>query len=196
MRLFEDFPRPSVRPDPTQEPEQEDPKVITLTNGKAVLKAPEALYWAGYEDSRGGGAEGITRADLAFLIFSMMDQESRDEWAVVMAPFEDVEPGKWYTPAIGTMFNTGIMVGCGNGIFAPDRPLTWGELITVFARFAGDEETPPPEAYTGGHWARDSINTAISLGWIEYTVDFDPGEPVSSGEMASFIQTVFQWASD
>lgn len=183
------------RPSATQEPEPEDPKEITLTNGKAVLKAPEALYWAGYKDSRGGGAEGITRADLAFLIASMMDQESRDEWAVETAPFDDVAPDAWYAAAIGTMENTGIMVGCGNGIFAPDRPLTWGELITVFSRFTGEGEAPP-EVYTGQHWAKDAINTAIALGWVEYSEAFDPGGAVTCGEMVDFIQVLFLWASD
>ena len=58
-------------PEPTPEPEPEEPscpsytrprtikedksKEITLTNGKAVLKAPEALFWTGYEVGQGGG---------------------------------------------------------------------------------------------------------------------------------------------
>lgn len=183
--------RPSVRPSTTQ---TEAPKEITLTNGKAVLNAPEADYWAGYETSCGGGSKAITRADLAVLVVSMMDQESGDEWATHTAPFDDVEPGKWYAAAIGTVSNAGIMVGCGNGKFSPERPLTWGELITVFSRFTDGE--PPAEVYTGGHWAKEAINTAISLEWIEYSEAFDPGGVVTCGEMVSFIQTVFQWAAE
>lgn len=183
--------RPSVRPSTTQ---TEAPKEITLTNGKAVLNAPEADYWAGYETSCGSDSKAITRADLAVLVVSMMDQESGDEWATHTAPFDDVEPGKWYAAAIGTASNAGIMVGCGNGKFAPERPLTWGELITVFSRFTDGE--PPAEVYTGGHWAKEAINTAISLEWIEYSEAFDPGGVVTCGEMVSFIQTVFQWAAE
>lgn len=192
------YSRPSTTQEPEQapqEPEQEEPKETTLTNGKAILKAPEALYWAGYKDSRGGGAKGITRADLAFLMASMMDQESRDEWAVGTASFDDVAPDAWYAAAIGTMENTGIMVGCGNGMFAPEGRLTWGELITVFSRFTGENE-PPPEVYTGQHWAKDAIITAISLGWVEYSEAFDPGRAVTCEEMVDFIQAVFLWASD
>ena len=77
---------------------------------------------------------------------------------------------------------------------APERPLTWGELITVFSRFTDGE--PPAEVYTGGHWAKEAINTAISLEWIEYSEAFDPGGVVTCGEMVSFIQTVFQWAAE
>lgn len=166
---------------------------VTITNGKAVLQAPEAFYWEGYEIGHGGTLGRVTRADLATLLFSMLDQGSREALYTETAPFDDVGPGSESAPAIGTVANAEIMIGCGLGAFHPERLLTWGELITVFARFAGDDE-PPAETYTGEHWAKDSINTAISLGWIEYTDGFDPGIPVSCGEMIDFIQTVFQWA--
>lgn len=188
-------PQPSNSESPTPSPTIPpvvDEEPATLTNGKAVLVAPEALYWAGYKDSRGGGAEGITRADLALLILSMMDQESRDSLYTQTAPFNDVKPGTWSAPPIGTMSKAGIMVGCGNNQFCPDRRLTWGELIIVFSRFTA--QGSPPEIYTGQHWAKDAINTAISLGWISYTEAFDPGATVTCGEMVNFIQTVFQWA--
>ena len=42
--------------------------------------------------------------------------------------------------------------------------LTWGELLTVFARFTEDE--PLTEYYTGEHWAKDSVNKAFTLGWF------------------------------
>ncbi len=164
------------------------PKEIALTNGKAVLKAPEALFWTGYETGR----ETITRADLAALMVSLMDSDSLKEYSTETASFDDVEDG---SPAIGTAQSAGIMVGCGDGAFQPERQLTWGELITVLCRFT-DQEEPPAEVYTGDHWAADAVNTAIGLGWITYSETFDPGWPVSCGEAVDLIQTVFQWASD
>ncbi len=211
-------PEPEPDPEPTPEPEPEpaptpDPVIIyktiekivtvpepeadpvTITNGKAVLQAPEAVYWIGYENGRGGASGSLTRADLAVLLLSMLDQKSRETLYTETAPFDDVGPGSESAPAIGTVANAEIMVGCGLGAFHPERLLTWGELITVFARFAGDDEAPA-EIYTGEHWAKDSINTALSLGWIEYTDGFDPGATVSCGAMVDFIQTVFQWAME
>ena len=211
-------PEPEPDPEPTPEPEPEptptpDPVIIyktiekivtlpepeadpvTISNGKAVLQAPEAVYWIGYENGRGGTSGSLTRADLAVLLLSMLDQESRETLYTETTPFDDVGPGSESAPAIGTVANAEIMVGCGLGAFHPERLLTWGELITVFARFAGDNE-PPAEIYTGDHWAKDSINMAISLGWIEYTDSFDPGATVTCGAMVGFIQTVFQWAME
>ena len=202
-------PEPTPEPTPTPEPAtpstyrpssghsrpavtvEEEPKEITLTNGRAVLKAPEAGYWAGYVNGHAGGAGSLTRAELPLLVVSMMDQE---EPAADPPPFDDVDAGSPYAAAIGTTFSAGIMVGVGNRQFAPEGVLTWAELITVFSRFAGDDI--PPEVFTGQHWAKDAINTAISLGWLEYSEAFDPGGVVTCGQAVDFIQTVFQWASD
>lgn len=200
-------PSPEPEPEPTPTPDPE-PKIIyrtrtveklvkepevepaTITNGKAVLKAPDSRFWTGYETGRGGANGTVTRADFAALMLSMMDDENRERYYTETAPFDDVAPGVWYASAIGTATNAGFMLGCGLGVFQPERNLTWGELITVFSRFT--EEGTPPEVYTGNHWAKDAINTAISLEWI--SAGIDPGETVTTGDLAGFVQTVFKWA--
>ena len=169
----------------------EEVQTHTLTNGKATLVAPDNLFWGGYKTGRDNGAETVTRADLAQLIYFMMDSKSVKTYGVTQAPFRDVESGTWYAAAVGTMQNTGVMVGCGDDLFCPNRTLTWGELLTVFARFVEGE--PPIEYYTGNHWAKDSINKAFALGWLEYTEPFDPGSVVTTGEMVDLIQAVFRW---
>ena len=121
-----------------------------------------------------------------------MDDESRKIYGVTQSPFRDVEHGSWYEAAVGAMLDTGIMVGCGNDLFCPDRTLTWGELLTVFARFA--EDKPSMEYYTGSHWAKNSVNKAFTLGWLEYSETFNPGKIVTTGEMADLIQAVFRWS--
>lgn len=200
-------PSPEPEPDPTPTPNPE-PKIIyrtrtveklvkepevepaTITNGKAVLKAPDSRFWTGYEIGHGGAGGTVTRADFAALMLSMMNDESRERYYTETAPFDDVAPGVWYAPAIGTATNAGFMLGCGLGVFQPERNLTWGELLTVFSRFT--EEGTPPEIYTGNHWAKDAINTAISLEWI--SAGIDPGQTVTTGDLAGFVQTVFKWA--
>lgn len=164
---------------------------FVLTNGKVVLTAPDDLFWEGYNIGCNDGTRSATRADLAQLVYSMMDNDSRKICVVDQLPFQDVKPGMWYEPAVKTMQSTGIMVGCGNGRFRPDRMLTWGELLTVFSRFVGDK--PFTEYYAGEHWAKDSINRAFTLGWLEYTESFDPEGIVTAEEMADLIQAVFQW---
>ena len=121
-----------------------------------------------------GALEAVTRAGFAALMVSMMDEESLKEFSTTAAPSGMCNRDQEAPPAIATANNADIMVGCGTGAFKPDRELTWGGLITVLSRFSGDDT--PPEVYTGGHWAKDAINIAISLDWLEYSEDFDPGK--------------------
>ncbi len=181
----------NVKPVVTSMSVKEEVKKPTLTNGKAVLTAPDDLFWGGYKTGRDNGAGTVTRADLAQLIYSMMDDECKKIYGVTHPPFRDVASGAWYETAVGAMLDAGVMFGCGNNQFCPDRTLTWGELLTVFARFT--EDKPLTEYYTGEHWAKDSVNKAFTLGWLKYAEGFDPGRMVTTGEMVDLIQAVFQW---
>lgn len=157
----------NTQPTTTSLPSRIEVQIPALTNGKTTLIAPNDSFWGGYKTGRDNGAGTVTRADLAQLVYFMMDTESLKIHGVTQSPFRDVESGAWYEAAVGTLQNAGIMVGCGDDLFCPDRTLTWGELLTVFARFTEDE--PLTEYYTGEHWAKDSVNKAFTLGWLEYT---------------------------
>ena len=184
----------NTQPTTTSLPSRTEVQIPTLTNGKTTLIAPDDSFWGGYKTGRDNGAGTVTRADLAQLVYFMMDTESVKIHGVTQSPFRDVESGSWYEAAVGTLQNAGIMVGCGDDLFCPDRTLTWGELLTVFARFTEDE--PLTEYYTGEHWAKDSVNKAFTLGWLEYTEVFDPGRIVTTGEMVDLIQEVFRWNNE
>lgn len=184
----------NTQPTTTSLPSRIEVQIPALTNGKTTLIAPNDSFWGGYKTGRDNGAGTVTRADLAQLVYFMMDTESLKIHGVTQSPFRDVESGAWYEAAVGTLQNAGIMVGCGDDLFCPDRTLTWGELLTVFARFTEDE--PLTEYYTGEHWAKDSVNKAFTLGWLEYTEIFDPGRIVTTGEMVNLIQEVFRWNNE
>ena len=184
----------NTQPTTTSLPSRIEVQIPTLTNGKTTLIAPDDSFWGGYKTGRDNGAGTVTRADLAQLVYFMMDTESVKIHRVTQSPFRDVESGAWYEAAVGTLQNAGIMVGCGDDLFCPDRILTWGELLTVFARFTEDE--PLTEYYTGEHWAKDSVNKAFTLGWLEYTEVFDTGSIVTTGEMVDLIQEVFRWNNE
>lgn len=184
----------NTQPTATSLPSRTEVQTPTLTNGKAVLTASDDLFWVGYKTGRDNGREPVTRGDLAQLVYFMMDAESSKIYGTTRSPFRDVESGAWYEAAVGTMLNAGIMVGCGDDLFCPDRILTWGELLTVFARFT--EDKPLTEYYMGEHWAKESVNKAFTLGWLEYTEVFDPGRIVTTSEMVDLIQEVFRWSNE
>jgi len=48
--------------------------------------------------------------------------------------FLDVAPDNWAAPAIEEMSNRKLMLGVGDGLFAPERPITAGEFIAILVR--------------------------------------------------------------
>ena len=48
--------------------------------------------------------------------------------------FSDVSVNSPYYQAVEYLADAGIVSGCGNGIYAPDRTLTGGEYATILAR--------------------------------------------------------------
>ena len=59
------------------------------------------------------------------------------------SPFSDVPPTAWYGPAAAWGAETGIVRGVSADSFAPDRPITRAELVTLLYRFAGVSEAVP-----------------------------------------------------
>lgn len=59
--------------------------------------------------------------------------------------FSDVPAGSWYEQGVTTCVENGVMIGVGDGLFAPDRTLTQAECLTLAFRLydlvQGNEHT-------------------------------------------------------
>lgn len=53
---------------------------------------------------------------------------------VTEAPFPDVPPEAWYAKAVSEMKDSGIIEGCDDGLFHPERPVTIGEFYAMLVR--------------------------------------------------------------
>lgn len=53
------------------------------------------------------------------------------------ATFPDVAPDAWYAEAVNAMAANGVIKGGTDGLFRPDAPITYGELVTILARVSG-----------------------------------------------------------
>ncbi len=77
-------------------------------------------------------AQKITRAEAISLIYRM---EGEPEVSA-KNPFDDVPDGKPYTDAVIWAASHGIVKGMDADTFAPDRPITREQLVTVLFRYA------------------------------------------------------------
>ena len=62
--------------------------------------------------------------------------------------FSDVDVSKWYHNCIDYVVDHGLMVGIGDGRFAPNTSMTRGQLVTVLYRMAGEPEVEMAAPFT------------------------------------------------
>lgn len=99
-------------------------------------------------DSRGYRFyDQLTRAELAKLLVYSLGQESEAARRAGQGVFPDTR-GHWGDGVIAVARSLGIMRGYPEGVFRPQSPLTYAEVITALARLAGLEASLEPWPYT------------------------------------------------
>ena len=74
----------------------------------------------------------------------------------------------WYSAAVSTLANAGVIDGYTNGTFGPNKPITRAEFIKLVVAMYGVDDTATA-SYTdlkSGNWAYPYIATATANGWI------------------------------
>jgi len=135
----------------------------------------------------------ITRAQVATILFRLIDDEHRAQFWTQQNPFADVNDADWFNNAVSTMTAMGVFQGRPDG-FAPNAPITRAEFVTVMARatalvdYDGEHLFPDIE----GHWAAESINAMVAAGWIQGDGDgnFHPNRFTTRAEAAAIINRV------
>ena len=69
--------------------------------------------------------------------------------------FVDVEKSDWFADAVAYVIDKGLMNGTGSDTFSPSASTTRGMLMTVLARYAGEDTTGSTPWYQKGmEWAK------------------------------------------
>lgn len=98
----------------------------------------------GMTETQFGGELTATRAMAATMVWRMAGQPQ----VLGQSHFQDVEPEKYYTPAVVWGETRGLWEGYGDGTFRPDAGITWGQLELVLGRYLGEETDPTVRAKT------------------------------------------------
>ena len=95
--------------------------------------------------------------------------------------FPDLPPTHWCYPYVMPLVEAGVINGCSDGTYSPDREVTTGEALKAIILAAGYEE--PEKAPS--HWARGYLNFAIDQGFLTRFVDIvDLDVPMERGIVA------------
>lgn len=146
-------------------------------------------YMQGKADGNFYPAAAVTRGQVALIFYRLLNDRS----VTVQSTFDDVPAGSWCADAVNTLAALGIVKGLDSHTFAPNRPITRAQFVTICTRFAkitaeGERFTDVPETY----WAYDAISTASGLGWVNGIGGgrFAPDRNITRAETAVIMNRV------
>ena len=152
-------------------------------------------YVVGYEDGTVRPGGNISRAEVATIFFRLLQDQVRQENLTTENVFSDVSAGDWYNTAISTMAELGILKGRTPDTFVPNAPITRAEFAAICARFdTGENADGATFPDLAGHWAKEEVERAVSLGWIMGYEDntFRPDKAITRAEAVTMINRVLQ----
>ena len=148
-------------------------------------------YVNGYPDGTVQPEGNITRAEVAAILYRVMDAKCVEKYATDKNTFADVDAFKWYNTYISTLANAGVIVDSANGYFRPNEAITRAELAAMIAQFAKVDLTKSVSFndVLANHWASKEIAIAAKMGWINGYPDgsFRPDATITRAEMITMI---------
>jgi len=155
-------------------------------------KGEHRIYIVGYTDKTVRADKSITRAEVAMIFYRLL--QTGYQGGNTGPSFKDVSNGAWYSQAVRTLAQLGIIQGYDDGTFRPNDPITRAEFAVIAARF-DDLEFVSGVAFTDvamSHWAVDSIQSAYAKGWVNGygSGEFRPEQNITRAEVAKIIDTM------
>ena len=125
--------------------------------------------------------------------------------------FSDVEKSDWFADAVAYVTEKGLRNGTGSDTFSPNASITRGMLMTVLARYAGEDTTGSTPWYQKGmEWAKangvsDGTNPEVNITREQLVTMLYryAGSPKADGKLDSFFdaasvstyaENAMQWA--
>ena len=179
-----------VRPTKPSEPEpQPEPAPTLICNGAVIDTSRSVVLW-GYGDGLLHEDDPLTRAQLATIVYRLLDDDSIAMYDTDgAAQFKDVAPDAWCYRYVQTINRAGIVLGVGESNYAPNGLVTWAQTITILSRFVEQQDYELQHIQYDG-WALDAVQTAVALGWITDHVAFNPDAIISRGELVQLVNSV------
>ncbi|SCG81794.1 S-layer domain protein [Proteiniborus sp. DW1] len=136
----------------------------------------------GFEDGSLGLEQNITREQFATLAVRLLAMEDEVEKFKKDSIFKDVKKDRWSAGYINIAVNQGLIVGRGDGTFAPSDKITHGEILTILVRLLGYDKTVDQSK----KWPQNYVDKAKELG-INIADGIDPSTPAIRGDVVVYV---------
>ena len=158
--------------------------------------ADHFAYVNGYPDGTVQPNGNITRAEVAAILYRIMDTSVARTYDCATSSFQDVARSDWYNSYVATLEKAGVIVDTETGgFFRPNEAITRAELAAMLAQFA---EIKYADSYasdvSANHWAAKAIAICTKLGWINGYPDgtFRPDQKITRAELMAMINRALE----
>lgn len=135
---------------------------------------------SGYPDGTFKPSKTLTRAELTSIALNMKKVDLSN-YEVKNNAFTDVADNHWAYKAINYAYENGIINGYGNGLFKPNKEVTFREAITILVNTSGYKILTE---LNGGSWPDNYIQVAKDLGIDRNSNISDYSSPANRGEIS------------
>ena len=153
--------------------------------------AEHFAYVNGYPDGTVKPTGDVTRAEVAAILYRVIDADCVKTYETTRCSFSDVVRGDWFNTYVATLENAGVIVDTRtNGKFRPNEAITRAELAAMLAQFADIKSAANSfNDVSARHWASDEIAVCAKMGWINGYPDgsFRPDATITRAEMMAMI---------
>lgn len=153
--------------------------------------ADHFAYVNGYPDGTVKPTGDVTRAEVAAILYRVMDADCVKTYETTRCSFSDVVRGDWFNLYVATLENADVIVDTRtNGKFRPNEAITRAELAAMLAQFADIKSAANSfNDVSARHWASDEIAICAKMGWINGYPDgsFRPDATITRAEMMAMI---------
>lgn len=173
---------------------EEDAPQTVFNAAKVKLKTGgHKAYMSGIGDGRFGPENAITRAQVAQVIYGLLEEKPAD----ASASFSDVSEKHWARQAISAIGTLGIMGG-NKGNFMPDKPITRAELTVVLSNCFELEKGSCTFPDVENHWAYDFIAAVQTKGWISGypNGNFGPNDTLTRAQFVCVMNSALERKGD
>jgi len=156
-----------------------------------IFASDHEAYLVGFPDGSIRPNSAITRAEVATIIFRLLDDDYRAQIWSQNNPFSDVAAANWFNNAVSTLTNASILKGFPDGAFRGNQAITRAEFVAIVARFLEDTSYTGADRFNDieGHWANEYINVVGQHDWIRGFAggDFRPNQDITRAEAAAIV---------
>lgn len=150
-------------------------------------------YIQGYPDKTFRPDQGITRAEMASLLYRL--QATGGTGTSGTANYSDISSNFWAKQAIASMQSSGLMKGRTSTTFAPAQLITRAEMAAIVSRWQGLSGTGSSFANDiNGNWTETDIKRVVTAGLMQgiTPASFQPNQPLTRAQAVTILNKILE----